>query len=299
MDSRHGGPPAVLVVVLFAAVVGVVGAVLAGAAPSPQTPHAGELIVNLPMAVWGLLFLAPLLAGLGALILRRMLLQTAKHSRATILGLVVVLALALLFVFVLSKAPSGSGMFTIVGSSGNYTAPAPGSNNSSGPPGSVPVPTVSVPVPGWALMALVAGLAVVVGTLAIPGTLGRILDPRRSRPAAAEPAVDPQQVQQAIAEASRAIERGDDPRQTIIHLYLRLLEEFSPRLGNVDHLTAEEIRGIPLARLHVRPDAAEALTRLFEEARYSTHPVGPADASRCLAALRAVEADLSRPAAAA
>ena len=47
-------------------------------------------------------------------------------------------------------------------------------------------------------------------------------------------------------------------------------------------------------RLGIRPEVATELTRLFEEARYSTHPLGPESADRAAEAMRRATADLER-----
>jgi len=67
-------------------------------------------------------------------------------------------------------------------------------------------------------------------------------------------------------------------------------------VGSVDPETPEEIRSLHLVRLGISREASESLTRLFEEARYSTHPLGPEAAERATEVIRSAEADLSRAA---
>lgn len=305
MDPRRRPSLLLWVVLLLAVVVGVVSVVLVGSSPTPPTPHAGEIIINFPPEVWGLLFLSPLLVGLAAIALQHIAKRTRRVPRQVVVAFVVVFGLLLVFVFILSNTPGTStgSVSVVTPPPSNSTGASHANNTSSGGgsgSGATPAPAVSFPVPSWVLLVLVAGLTVIVGGLAIPGMLGRVLDRRRvSGGRTSRTPIDPLQVQAVLAQASEAIAQGADPRQTIIQLYVRLLNEFGPKLGAVDYMTAEEIRGDPLARLRVRPSAAEALTRLFEQARYSSHPMGPEDASRCLDALRQVESDLARGAPAA
>ena len=97
-----------------------------------------------------------------------------------------------------------------------------------------------------------------------------------------------------IPRASVELEEGGDPRSAILALYTEMLVHLRPRVGSVETATPEEIRATHLVRLGVRPEEAHILTRLFEEARYSTHPLGPATSAEAQGALRATLADLDR-----
>ncbi|HTW77506.1 MAG TPA: DUF4129 domain-containing protein [Thermoplasmata archaeon] len=289
----------------LAVVVGVVALVLPGASPHLAPPHAGQLTITLPTEVWGLLFLSPVLAGFAVLVARRLLGPTWSFSRRTFVQLAVIVVLLLLFLYVLSHANSGpNGYVSVAGDTplnvtsnnstvhNNTTNSTPGHGNGGGStPGAVPSPS-SFAIPTWALLAVGVALTAVVAALALPGVLSGLQ--RRRPPVAGGAATDDDRAraQQAVTEAALAIDRGDDPRATIVRLYLRLLVDHSARLGDVVALTPEEIRARILAPLHVRPGAAEALTRLFEEARYSTHAMGADAAQRCRTALSAVELDL-------
>ncbi|MGP8077608.1 MAG: hypothetical protein ACLQC7_05765 [Thermoplasmata archaeon] len=101
-------------------------------------------------------------------------------------------------------------------------------------------------------------------------------------------------IRAALAEAETALARNDDPRETIIHLYGQLLRHLSSRTGDMGAWTAEEIRRGHLERNGVRPTAALALTRLFETARYSTHPIRSEWAHRFGDAVRLARDDLIR-----
>jgi hypothetical protein len=300
MTTVRSLSPFAYVAVVLALIIGVVAALLVGGSPSPPAAHAGELTINLPTTVWGLLYLSPLLVGFSVLLARRALGGSWKFSRRVLLQLAIAAAVALLFVFIFSQINSTNGTvsFTQTPATNNTTAP-PGQNHSVPPQprsnstGYGSAPTLAIP--GWALLAVAGGVTAFVAVLAVPGVLSVLLARRRSGPGGGSPsAADLAEAQYAVAEASDALGRGEDPRATIIRLYLRLLQRFGPRLGDLHHLTAEEIRILVLAPLRIQGSPAEALTRLFEEARYSTHPMGTEAADRCREALASVESDLAR-----
>jgi hypothetical protein len=248
------------------------------------------------MAVWGLLCLGPLLVGFGALIVRRITEPGMGVSGRLVVSLVLVIVMLLLFVYLLAAGGGSNdrGSITITAGGGhtNSTRPPP-TNNSTPPVNGTAVPgTYTVTVEPWELLTGVVAVSAVVAALALPGVLGRLLDRPSRRGVAVGTARS--QVRSALADAGAAIDRGEDPRETVVRLYVRLLVELEPRVGDVAALTPDEIRRQALAGLGVSAPAAEALTRLFEEARYSTHPIGPSEAGRFREAIRRVESDLVR-----
>lgn len=88
-----------------------------------------------------------------------------------------------------------------------------------------------------------------------------------------------------------------DPRATILALYQRLLLTLQPRFRQIPESTPREIERTLAKEFRVRAANARDLTRLFEEARYSSHPMTSEDAGRARSALAAVLHDLD-PAAA-
>jgi hypothetical protein len=277
-----------------ALLVGIVASLLVGAAPPPPRAQAGELVVDLPPTVWGFLCLSPLIAGLVVIVARR-LTEGAAKMRRTLVGAAVALVIALLFIYLVHGGGSlGQGTVTVTTGPNPVNTTQPAKTNPPTPPAngtSVPG-TYIVTIQSWTLAALVAGVSVCVAALALPGMLSRVLD-RRPRKAPGPPTARVQ-VQAALADAAAAIDRGEDPRGTVIRLYLRLLHEIAPRIGDVSPLTPDEIRQFTLSVLGVGAAASEALTRLFEEARYSTHPIGPEEARRFREAIRQVDEDLRR-----
>ncbi len=283
----------------LAVVVGVVAALLVAAAPPPPAPHAGQFEVQLPTQVWGVLFLAPLLAGIGGLLFQRATQGRASPGRGALVAILVVVALLIALGVILALATPGPQGTVSVGTSNPPPNPGNNSTHHSGGGGTTTGATGSTTVftfTSWDLLAVVAIACTVVGLLTVPGTISRLVD--RSRNVSARAPADPAAVRAALSSAAGALDRGADPRETIVSLYVRLLSLVEVTVGDVSALTAGEIRSRVLERLGVRPAAARELTALFEDARYSSHPLGPDDAARCRAVLVAVERDLagSRPA---
>lgn len=289
------GPLPLYVALGLAVVVGAVAILLVGAAPIAPAPRAGQVVVNLPDSVWGLLFLSPLLAGFAAILVQRLLDPSTRFPGRIAVAFVVMLLFASLFVYLVMGGGGGSsGSLSVTTGSGGSGG---GGNNTSSPPSpghpgnsTTVAPAYTITITSWTLLAIVLAISACVAALTVPGAISRLVD-RRSEPSA-QP--DRGEIRNALSAASAALERGEDPRETIVRLYVRLLQEIAPRTGDVSVLTADEIRRSILVGLGVSPPASEALTRLFEEARYSTHPIGPAEAGRCREAIRQVESDLAR-----
>jgi hypothetical protein len=285
-----------------AVLVGVVAVLLGGTLPTGSQASHGQLTINLPPSVWGLLFLSPLVAGFAAILIQRVRNGASRVSGRILALFVVAVVLALLFVVVFVGGGGGNQGTVTVAPKGPPPPPHNGTNNSSGGvggSGTAAAPVFSITLSPWVLLAIVLGVGASVGALAVPGVLARIVDrPARSERGGPTTPAARDELHAALAEAGAALGRGDDPRTTIVRLYVRLLAEFAPRIGDVASLTAEEIHRRVLVVLGVGERASEALTRLFEEARYSSHPIGPEDAGRCRTAIEEVERDLARSVAA-
>jgi len=313
-DAGSSGWLVLVLVVGIALLVGLVALLIGGTSlPSPSASRGGtpnQLFIQLPDQVWGLLLLSPLIAGLAGILIQRARSGVVRPRGRLIAMFVVVLILGLIFIYLVvgsgahnagtAGIGSGGGGSGGTGGSGGGGSGGIGGSGGNGN-GSYPAPLVSVSIPPWVLFGVVVGLGACVGALAIPGVLARLVD-RPSRPGRGLSAEEREEargeVRAALAEAGAALGRGEDPRATIVRLYVRLLGEIAPRIGDVDALTAQEIHRQILTTLGVSGPASEALTRLFEEARYSTHPVGADDAGRCRVAIEQVERDLARSAAA-
>lgn len=301
--ASSSGPPSqgltlVIFLVVMAVLVGVVASFLLASIPQPSAAHAGQLVVDLPTEIWGLLFLLPMLTGLGAILFRRITGPTWHVPGSAIPMFVMILALAIAFLYLFAAfGGSGNGSITLVRgtptSPTNTSTPPPPPNGTPAPPATTNrTAGYTLSLPAWVWVAVGAVVAGLVALVAAPGVLSALVDRRpRAGPA---PVPDRRQIQAALTEAGAAIDRGEDPRVTVVRLYVRLLEAIAPRVGDLSSLTADEIRVRALAPLGIDPGASEVLTRLFEEARYSTHTVLPDDAGRFREAVRRAERDLLR-----
>lgn len=152
------------------------------------------------------------------------------------------------------------------------------------------IPVVSLPWLGWllGLVGLVAGLA----SLAVALVLlfaERIADwlERRNRPATAEP------LREAVEESLDELAGEPDPRTAIIRCYRRF-ERFAAqaRVPRAPWQTSSEFVLEALARLALPRAPVEQLTRLFELARFSDHPLEPGELGRARACLEEIRAAL-------
>lgn len=151
-------------------------------------------------------------------------------------------------------------------------------------------PVVSLPWLGWLLgvLALLAGLA----TLAVALVLlfaERLADwwERRSRLWSAEP------LRAAVEESLDDLTGESDPRVAIIKCYQRFERVASrARVPRAPWQTPEEFMRETLARLALPRDAVERLTRLFEVARFSHHPLESVERDLARAALEEIRAAL-------
>jgi hypothetical protein len=141
---------------------------------------------------------------------------------------------------------------------------------------------------GTAILA-VALLAFVAVSLAIP--LARFL---RRMAAEAPPKGPPSgEMARAVARAVRTIREGGDYREAVIQCYSDLMAALASRgVQGQEPLTAREIEGVALQRVGLTRGSVDALTGLFEEARYSKHDIGPAQRDAAVTALEAIRREL-------
>ncbi len=288
-----------IAILLVLAIVAGVGASLLVGRVTPPSPRAGELIVELPPSVWGLLFLSPLLAAALGIAVQRALSDGVVPRRKLLVQALLFIAIVLLLVWILQRATPGSGVVQysspFSGAANNTTThPSNGTGSSpSGPNGTAPPTQIyTLSLPSWSLDAFVVAVVATVGVLAVPGMIARLVDRRRRGPP--PPPFDRAKVAASFTEALEAIQRGEDAREVIVRLYVALLPTLVPKVGDVEPLTATEIRDRLVSDLGLPPQATDVLTHLFEEARYSTHALGPTAADRCREAIVSVEAGLQR-----
>lgn len=159
--------------------------------------------------------------------------------------------------------------------------------------GSVPGGTTTLfglALPTWAAFALIAAVIVAV---AVAVTVYALRPPFRARQRAI--AVTGLDARSALGAAARALaEPSSDPRGVLIALYGQLLSQIEPEATDLETSTPREIRTRHLVRLGVQPRTAEAITQLFERARYSSHPIGPEEVARARTVLDDALHDLDR-----
>jgi len=188
-------------------------------------------------------------------------------------------------------SPIGVGNCTTAGGGGRSGGSGlSGRNNTTAARGEAPA--LSLRIPNWMFLPLAIGFSAVVGLLAVPGVLSRLVDRRPARRSPTAGMIVPEGAAAAFRDARLAIENGERPREAIIRLYGRILGRVVPNVEDLASSTAEEIERTQFAALHVPPTRSEAITTMFEEARYSTHPIDQPVAERFVDTLRAVEQDI-------
>ncbi|HTT14737.1 MAG TPA: DUF4129 domain-containing protein [Thermoplasmata archaeon] len=290
--ARAGSPTYVLVLVLLAALaIGAAASTLA--APTLRAPSSGSGPFGLSSAVVGYALVAGIAAVLAFLLYRRLTTPTLPVPNRLVVSILVVVLLCALFVVIAHAyvpAASGSGG-SPVGSAPTGAPNSTSSNNSSVLTGYGGFQVFNFTLPPWTLFVAVLAVALVAAVLATPQARDLLFAGRARRPGP-EFDAEARVARTALARAAGSIAGGGDPRAAIIALYTELLERLTPLVGDLDPATPEEIRSRHLLRLGIRPEAALALTRLFEEARYSPHPIDAADAGRALEVIRTAQADL-------
>jgi hypothetical protein len=184
-----------------------------------------------------------------------------------------------------------SGPCSVDCSQGNNT------NNSSGPPRIVNPPVKRVALDRlpwfvWQPQLLIAVSAfVAIGSLFALVAFDAVRPPppsptdpwrfQRRREHRRGPTVSPEE---AVGAAARRLEAAlaigytiprEELRGHIFALYAALLDALGPALGELSARTPREVEWLSVRYLGVSPETARWLTGLFEEARYSSHPIRP------------------------
>jgi hypothetical protein len=149
---------------------------------------------------------------------------------------------------------------------------------------------VDSPTAGYTLFTIVV---IVYGGLALLGLW--VLIWGRDAVGAIQEGPEPQlqQVRRAVTAGLRALQAHDDPRQAIIACYARLehlLEDYG--VPAYAHLTPQEYIGVALQGLELPTDALTGLVQLFEQARYSLHPLDDTAKTRATAYLTMIQTHL-------
>ncbi len=89
------------------------------------------------------------------------------------------------------------------------------------------------------------------------------------------------------------LEAGTDFRTAVMACYQRMCSLIAVRgVARQEALTAREIEGLALAELGLSQGSVDDLTNLFEEARYSTHEIGPTQRDRAVECLSNIRREL-------
>lgn len=156
----------------------------------------------------------------------------------------------------------------LVGTGANGTGPPPGggttSANGTSSGGSGPsIPGIPA-LPYWLLFVAVALAVLLFVGIAGPRLFARAREAEESRPDA------PIREELELALRRMDSEPSTDPREIIRAMYARLLLHLYRVHGDTESLTPREISAVLQEEFHVRARGARELTRIFEQARYST-----------------------------
>ena len=299
--ATSGRPSAVLVLILLIAIaLGAAASLLIGAATSQGATPGVATLVTIPS--W---LLADTLLGAGLAVIGILLYYRFSGTSLPIPGRMVVFGLVLFLLAILFVAayhtivvggPAKTG--SVSGGNGNGTGNLTGGSTNSTGNGTLVHGSGgllwSPSLPPWLPFVIIVGVVLVVVAVAVP-QVRRILEDRGSSGASRRPPPPSlAAVKGALEQAELELARGSDARTVILALYGAVLERLTTMVGSVDVETPEEIRSNHLLRLGIRARAAEELTRLFEEARYSSHPLDDTVAETARRAVRAALEDLSR-----
>ena len=294
-SHRPRASPLALVFILAAVLIGVAAALLSGpAAPTPSflsEPGFSVGYAALQAFSWVVIALVVIW------IVYRVVQRIRDPSGAQSMGRTMVVFLVMFLLFLGFIAVS----HFLANPQNGPPASGPNGNGTMGPPPH-PVPPMGAPlgnltigswsVPGWTGYAVVLGIAVVIALVAIP--LAIALRPRTAGPPVLPSPTIAERTRAEIAGTLEQLESDPqaDPRALIVALYARLLVAIDPKIENAEARTARELETLAVERLALPPAAARELTALFEEARYSVHPMTRDDGVRARAALQRILAAL-------
>ncbi len=139
---------------------------------------------------------------------------------------------------------------------------------------------------GYFLIAAVIGSVVAIALLFRVGASLKKIAPSGRRTPRREAA-------HAVQAALQQLQLGGDVRDTILLCYARFCSLLGAKgIEDQGALTARELEDLAVRRLAVSAESSDALTGLFEEARYSEHPLGDGDRDRAVRSLERIRTDL-------
>jgi hypothetical protein len=133
-----------------------------------------------------------------------------------------------------------------------------------------------------------------IAAAAVLAIVAVVLNERRRR-ARETPATAAQELEDVLTQtlAELEAELDADPRRAVIQAYARMERVLEARgHGRRPHEAPLEYLARILHELEVTPAPVEALTDLFEHAKFSHHPVDPAMKARAIDALEGIRAEL-------
>lgn len=288
-----GRPPIVLLVVLGVALAsGAAASLLAGATTSPGVAPGPATLIVFPIRWLAYGLFGAALAYAAYLLYIRMTGPTLRVPGRLMVTVLIGILLAVVFVLVLHSL-TGPITTQTQPSTGHGTGQNQTYQNTSGlygSGGSIWSPSL----PPWLPFVVLAAVALIALALAVPFARSYLDERRRGISVSKNPAKEKAELSAVLERANRALEEGGDPRTVILALYAAVLAHLTAMVGSVEVDTPEEIRRYHLVRLGIRSDTARELTRLFEEARYSTHPLGPEDGERARGVFREALQELTR-----
>ncbi|MGI0054935.1 MAG: DUF4129 domain-containing protein [Thermoplasmata archaeon] len=293
--STRSNPALWLVALAIAFLIGGAAAFLSGTFGTG--PGSGQTVYEPSNQLLGWIALGLGIAFLGYLIFDRVRSETLPVPTRIVVTVLVVLLIMVLFVVVGRFVSGGGGGFQLTyGPSTNSTSPTQNisfgntTNQSVGTGGIYSLGNFAVPA--WVEYALLGAVLVMVGTISARLFAHRMKDQSDDEPDREQERDD---LRAALTRAANALDDPNaDPRRVLESLYAQLLLRIESLAGDLRALTPEEIRTTHLVGLGVRSDAAERITRLFERARYSSHPIAPSELVEARSALREAIADLDR-----
>lgn len=295
MSGPAAGAPrgswAWLVLVAVAVAIGAAAAFLTASARARPTPAGGPTqLVGISVTTAGWIALVAFVLLFGYLLVGRLLAGGFEVDRKVLL-LPLTVVLLLVVVVVVLRAVGGGAIppLTPVAAGANNTTGMhlPNSTASSVNGSGGTLVLFGFSLPPWSLLALAATAGIVAAVVAVRLALRW----SGARPA---PPLRPSELGTIFARAERELAAGGDPRTALIRLYEALLARLEPYAAGLEVETAQEIQVQHLVRLGVSGPTANEITGLFELARYSSHPIGPAEVGRARAAVRSAVHELDR-----
>ena len=284
-------PPLVLLAFLLVALcAGLAATFLAAPAGSGgATSSTGAPPTPISTSTLGWILTGVALVPLLGLVLNRLLSRNQATSYRPFVNFLIAVLLSVTFIAIVRTLPWHPATADSSGAPPPGSTGGPGTNLTNQTVGPSPLGTTWPGIPTVWLYVALAVVVLAVVLLATPRLL------RREEGPAPEPDANGA-LRRSFRDALRGLEAGaaGDARRTVLILYGRLLERIAPRLDALEPATPREIEQACVERLGLGAAHARSLTRLFEEARYSSHPFTSTEVDVARAALSACLGDLDR-----